>query len=74
MYYQGNSDSNEGIVHAISITHMDEPATTSATTYKIQLQAVSSGNAYVNRSHRDTDTSSYDGRFASSITVMEVSG
>ena len=74
MYYQGNSDSNEGIVHAISITHMDEPATTSATTYKIQLQAVSSGNAYVNRSHRDTDTSAYDGRFASSITAMEVSG
>ena len=74
MYYQGNGDSNEGIVCAIPITHMDEPATTSATTYKIQLQAVSSGTSYVNRSHRDYDSAAYDGRFASSITAMEVSG
>ena len=72
MYYVGASDNNEGIVCAIPITHMDEPGTTSATTYKIQIQAADTGNAYVNKSHRDNE--SYDGRFASSITVMEVSG
>ena len=36
--------------------------------------ACTSGNAYVNRSHRDTDGSGYDARLASSITVMEISG
>ena len=74
MFYIGQSDGNEGTVQTVSITHMDEPATTSATTYKIQIQAYSGGTAYVNQSHRDTNDAGYDGRFASSITAMEVSG
>ena len=71
MYYNA---SNSGRNNTISITHMDEPATTSATTYKIQIECATSGNAYVNRSSRDTNTSAYDARLASSITVMEISG
>ena len=71
MYYDY---SNEGKNNTISFTHMDEPATTSATTYKIQMECATAGTAYVNRSHRDTDGSGYDARLASSITVMEVSG
>jgi len=50
---------------------LDSPATTSATTYKIQI-LTTSGTAYVNRSGNDSDFS-YRGRGASSITVMEVS-
>ena len=53
---------------------LDSPATTSATTYKIQMM-VNGGGAnigYVNRTVGDRDTSLYDGRTASSITVMEI--
>ena len=71
MYYDYD---NTGMNATINVTQMDEPATTSATTYKIQIQCATSGNAYVNRSHRDTDGSGYDARLASSITVMEISG
>ena len=74
MYYVGGGSLNEGICETVSITHMDAPSTTSATTYKIQVQAYSGGAVYVNRTHRDTNGDGYDGRFASSITVMEVSG
>ena len=71
MYYNA---SNSGRNNTISITHMDEPATTSATTYKIQIECAQAGEAHVNRSERDNDGSGYDGRLASSITVMEISG
>ena len=74
MFYNGASDANEGMNATRTITHMDEPATTSATTYKIQIQCATAGEAHVNRSERDTNTSQYDARVASSITVMEVSG
>ena len=74
MYYVGGGSLNEGICNTISITHMDAPSTTSATTYKIQVQAYSGGSVHVNKTHRDTNGDGYDGRFASSITVMEVSG
>ena len=53
--------------------YLDSPTTTSATTYKIQLQASAGGTAvYVNRSYSDRDTAGYDLRTASSITVMEI--
>lgn len=47
---------------------LDSPATTSATTYKIQILAVA-GTAYVNRRRQDT---TYGGQ--STITVMEIKG
>ena len=74
MYYNGTGSSNEGMNSTRTFTHMDEPATTSATTYKIQIQCATAGEAHVNRSERDTNTSEYDARVASSLTVMEVSG
>jgi hypothetical protein len=53
-----------------STIFLDSPATTSATTYKIQLRAT--GNtATLNRWGDDTDTASYP-RAASNITVMEI--
>jgi len=60
----------------MSGTYLDSPATTSATTYKIQMM-VNGGGAnygYVNRSVNDRNTSLYDPRTSSSITVMEVAG
>ena len=53
-------------------THfLDSPATTSATTYKVQMRVTGSTH-YINRSDSDSDQS-YEARTTSSITVMEVS-
>ena len=66
-YYQLNA------TQACSMNFLDSPATTSNFTYKIQTRTQGSGGIYINRSVTDAnDTTS--GRFASSITVMEVSG
>lgn len=53
-----------------SMNYLDSPATTSAVTYQVQISRAS-GTVYVNRSHDDNDASHF-GRFASSITAMEV--
>ena len=55
----------------VNLTFLDEPATTSAVTYKLQYYAVQSGTYYLNRS--GTDGTSF-GRGASTFTVMEISG
>lgn len=49
----------------------DKPATTSATTYKVQLRCNAAGTAYINRSELDADASAYS-RTTSSITVSEI--
>jgi hypothetical protein len=55
-----------------SVTFLDSPATTSATTYKMQVKANGGGAAvYVNRSENDVDDPAIF-RTASSITVMEI--
>ncbi len=51
------------------VSFLDSPATTSATTYKMQM-FVNSGTGYINRTGRDN--SSFDMRAASTITVIEV--
>lgn len=56
------------------LQYLDSPATTSAVTYKLQLCTYSSAGTtgYVNRCGQDRDTTTYDPRGASSITVYEV--
>jgi hypothetical protein len=68
-------DSNGGEpIMAASITFLDSPATTSATTYKLAVNTGdNTGTAYVNRTQGDADNI-YSGRYASTITVMEISG
>jgi len=55
---------------------LDSPATTSATTYKLQLNnnQTAGQTSFVNRSTRDNDQTGYDGRGSSMIIAMEVSG
>lgn len=54
-------------------TFLDSPATTSATTYKIQFcNANGSSTVCVNRTDGDRNTAGYDPRAISTITVMEV--
>jgi hypothetical protein len=58
-----------------SATILDSPATTSATTYDLQILNVDSGTntLYVNRSETDDNVAS-GARSASRITLMEVAG
>ena len=53
-----------------SLLFLDSPATTSATTYKLQIAVQSGGEFYLNRSKRD---GSNDATCSSTITAMEVS-
>jgi hypothetical protein len=67
----GESYGNYGVtLTGDAIMFLDSPATTSATTYKIQIRVYGS-TAYVNRSGTDSDDQAYY-RGMSSITVMEV--
>jgi len=50
---------------------LDSPATTSATTYKMQGMNTAAGTFYINRSKLDSDIPSIS-RTSSSITVMEI--
>ena len=65
-------DANEGVVEMVSFTFLDSPNTTSATTYKLQVQCASSGTATVGKSFRDLDQTGFDPRCSSTITLMEV--
>jgi hypothetical protein len=67
-YFSGGG----GAVITTPLIFLDSPATTSATTYKIQGRNTSAGTSYVNRSKGDTDAAT-QGRFASTITVLEIS-
>ena len=62
--------STEGVSSSGNI-FLDSPATTSATTYKVQIRANATGTVYVNRGDDDADSSGR-GRYTSSITVFEV--
>ena len=60
-----------GFLGTMGGIHLDSPATTSATTYKVQTYAIDSGTIIVNRTMNDTDGSTYF-RTSSSITAMEI--
>ena len=51
---------------------LDSPATTSATTYKLQTATYGGGTQYVNRTGDDINESTRDGRTVSTITLMEI--
>ena len=58
----------------VSGSFLDSPATTSSTTYKIQLaMSAGAGSAYINQTNQDADQSSQI-RTASTITVVEIAG
>jgi hypothetical protein len=70
-HYLGG-DNVAGHIAAHSMTFLDSPNTTSATTYKVQGRTPS-GTFFVNRNSQDTDGASIP-RAVSTITVMEVAG
>ena len=56
-------------IHSGSISFLDSPATTSSTTYKLQIACQSTGTFYLNRSSRN---GANDSVCSSTITVMEI--
>ena len=69
----GFSSSDQSIPSTpVSGSFLDSPATTSSTTYKIQLaMTAGAGSAYINLTSQDSDNSNQI-RMASTITVMEI--
>jgi hypothetical protein len=66
--YSGGSGDNYADFETVTFTYVDSPATTSATTYKLQAKNSNSRNMWIN--------SGYDGvtKNCSTIIAMEVSG
>jgi len=56
-----------------TITLLDSPSTTSATTYLLAIYGYNGGTAYLNRSNADADNN-WTARGSSSITLMEIEG
>jgi len=56
------------------LNFLDSPATTSATTYKIQGQVEGSRTLWINKSAETDGDQPNSGRFVSTITVMEIAG
>ena len=67
-----DTDGRSNAVMTASINFLDSPATTSSTTYKLTLNTGDTGGtAYINRSEVDGNDI-YNGRYPSTITVIEV--
>ena len=64
---------NDNTTETVSTVHLDSPATTSATTYKVQVTQGTGQTVYVNRSDSYSNHQTHNSG-TSSITVMEVSG
>ena len=68
------TDSDSNHARNGSFTHSDSPATTSATTYKVQFNSQGDVSMYVNRTGNDADNANaWGARCSSSITLMEIS-
>ena len=69
----GGGDTGEGLYGMAKMggTFLDSPNTTSQVTYAVYWKRLNSATLYTNRGGSET-TSQYEGRGASSITVMEI--
>jgi hypothetical protein len=67
----GSGNSLGYIINSPNIFFLDSPASTSALTYKVQINRGGSGTAFVNRTGTDANNTSY-GRVISTITAMEI--
>jgi hypothetical protein len=53
-------------------TYLDSPSTLSQITYSVMMRTANGNSMAINRTWSDRDTIGYDGRWTSSITVMEI--
>jgi len=57
-----------------SLCYLDSPSSTSSITYSFGIRSSNGTTVYLNRSVRDANSGTYDGRTSSAIIVMEVAG
>ena len=70
--YDGSSNT-QYVMNSVSFEFLDSPSTTSQITYSLDLGGYSTSyTVYLNRSHSDTDASTYFGRPISTLTLMEI--
>jgi hypothetical protein len=70
--FGGGINDQTNSANNINCIFIDSPATTNATTYKVQAYCESSAvTVCINRSGQDSDNA-YNGRYASSITLVEI--
>ena len=70
-YYSNNTSPSAYSGGSTNASFLDSPATTSATTYKLQAQCLSTNGIIVNMTRYDTDNGNAS-RGSSTITVMEI--
>lgn len=58
----------------ISTQYLDSPSTTSSLTYSVKIGSTVGRSVYCNRTAEDRDTTNYDARSSSTITIMEIAG
>ena len=63
---------NEGQVVLQTFNHLDNPATTSTVTYKVQFATSGNAYTYIGQSNRDNDGAVYDPRASSRIILQEI--
>jgi hypothetical protein len=63
---------NDWCGSSVSMMYLDSPSTTANTSYSVAVGGNGSATMYINRSHRDNNGSTEDGRYASSIILQEV--
>ena len=71
-YYPGVAGT-DATHNNISYSYLDSPSTTSSVTYKIQVN-IENATFYLNRSGRDSNSTTQDGRYSSNIILMEIEG
>jgi hypothetical protein len=69
MTNEGNSEGSKQ--HMVVVNYLDSPATTSSTTYKIQIANIDSNQSSINRSSVDSNNG-YEFRTTSTITAIEI--
>ena len=72
VYVDGTAMQYGGI--PISTQYLDSPSTTSSITYSVKIGSTVGNAVYCNRTSTDRDTSNYDARSSSTITIMEIAG
>ena len=72
LYSNVYGSSNGNTLIPVTAVCLDSPATTSATTYKLQTATYGAGTQYVNRTGDNINDPNRDGLTVSTITLMEI--
>ena len=69
------SGAADGSTFSYGMKFLDSPSSSTAVTYAIYGKTSNSnGSLYINRSGRDNDAATHDGRSISTLTIMEIAG